>query len=150
VNGGASWMPLPSFPPPGALVFAFTPDGSRVFAGTPAGVYVSDDGGASWAPRSAGLPAGAVVSELIVDPVSTCRMYAGLGYYGDGAFYPGGIYQTLDGGASWTRISNDRESSVPVTSMRIDPSEPSRLIVATYGQGVLVLPRPLAGGGPCP
>lgn len=149
-TGGSSWTQLGSFPQPGALSFAFTPDGSRVYAGTQSGVYLSTDGGGSWAPRSSGLPAGAVVSELLVDPACACRIYAGLGYYDVQNRYEGGVYESVDGGTSWSRISSEWEAAVPVTSIRIDPLDPSRLYVSTFGAGVRVLLRSLAPGCTCP
>ncbi|HEX8244985.1 MAG TPA: hypothetical protein VF541_15860, partial [Longimicrobium sp.] len=145
-TGGSAWTQLGSFPQPGALAFAFAPDGSRVYAGTQSGVYLSTDGGGSWTPRSTGLPANAVVSELLVDPACACRVYAGLGYYDGQNRYEGGVYESVDGGSTWTRLSSDWEAAVPVTSIRIDPQDPSRLYVSTFGAGVRVLYRTSA---PC-
>lgn len=146
---GANWTPLGTFPETGALVLAVNPAATRVFAGTKSGVYVSPDGGMSWTPSSTGLPAVRVLSDLLIDPVCPCLMYAGLGYYGGARWYGGGIYQSTDGGAMWTRLTATDESRASVTSIRIDPADRSRLNFSTFGSGVRAIFRSTAAPGGC-
>lgn len=146
---GASWTPLAAFPESGALVLTVNPGATRVFAGTKTGVYVSTTGGASWSPSNTGLPSVRVVSEILVDPVCPCLVYAGLGYYHGTALYGGGIYESTDGGSSWSALTSPAEAGLSVTSIRIDPADRSRLHVATFGSGVRTLVRGLTAPGGC-
>jgi hypothetical protein len=146
---GSTWTPLATFPETGALVLAINPAATRVFAGTKSGVYVSTTGGASWMASSTGLPPVRVVSEIHIDPVCPCLMYAGLGYYDNGALYGGGIYQSSDGGATWTPLTAADESGLSVTSIRIDAGDRSRLHVSTYGSGVRTIFRSTVAAGGC-
>jgi hypothetical protein len=150
VNGGADWSRLMSFPQPGALVITINPAADRIYAGTVAGIYRSTDGGSSWAAASTGLPSSSVVSEIIVDPLCPCALYAGLGYYDWANFVGGGVYQSTDGGNSWSRLSSLSDAATTVTSIRIDPIDRSRLYVATFGSGVRALFRNIPGGCACP
>lgn len=150
INGGTSWTHLASFPEPGALVIAVTPSGNRVYAGTIGGVYMSADGGNTWTPKNVGLPATKVISELVIDASCPCRLYAGLGYYQGNYLYGGGVYQSTDGGNSWTPLTTGSDAAQTITSLKIDPLDRSRLHVATYGSGARALFRDISGGCPCP
>lgn len=146
---GGTWSPLSTFPETNALVIAVNPAATRVFAGTKSGIYVSADGGSSWSPANGGLPPVRVVSELVIDPVCPCLMYAGLGYYDWGGLYGGGVWQSSDGGTNWTALTTGDESALSVTSIRIDPADRRRLHVATYGSGVRTIFRGTAAPGGC-
>jgi hypothetical protein len=61
----------------------------------------STDGGQTWSPSGAGIDQGVVT--LAVDARDGCRLYA--------TSTRGGIYQSADGGTSWTRLQNGLESS---------------------------------------
>jgi hypothetical protein len=90
-----------------------------------------------------------VVGELLIDPVCPCLMYAGLGYYDWGAQYGGGVYQSTDGGTSWSPLMAAEEARMSVPAIRIDRSDRSRLHVATYGSGIRTLFRDLTPAGGC-
>jgi photosystem II stability/assembly factor-like uncharacterized protein len=147
-NGG-TWSPLATFPETNALVIAVNPAATRVFAGTRSGIYVSPDGGSAWSPANAGLPPLRVVSELVIDPVCPCLMYAGLGFYDGAALYGGGVWQSSDGGANWTALTSGDDAALSVTSIRIDPADRTRLHIATFGSGVRTLFRSTAVPGGC-
>lgn len=148
-TNGSTWTPLAAFPESGALVLAVNPAATRVFAGTKSGVYVSTTGGTSWTPSSTGLPPVRVVSDVVIDPVCPCLMYAGLGYFDSAGLYGGGIYQSTNGGATWSALTAADESGLSVTSIRIDAADRTRLHVATYGSGVRTIFRSIVAAGGC-
>lgn len=115
-NGGDSWSPLEGVPhhqePRGGAALkavwylAHTPDADRLYAGIdPAGLFCSDDEGASWQAVS-GLndhptnstwePSRGIfaVHSVHIDPRDPDRMCA--------AVSAGGVYRSLDGGATWS------------------------------------------------
>src|SRR5207247_7821164 len=69
------------------------------------GVWKTTDGGQSWAPMSDGLSSLAS-GAVALDPLNANIVLYGTGeqpYNGDG--FPGdGLFRSLDGGASWTKI----------------------------------------------
>ena len=148
-NSGGSWTKLTNFPEPGALVIRESPTG-EIFAGTANGVFTSADGGTSWNAANNGLPAEKVVSQIMIDPLCSCRMYVGLGFYSSGHLYKGGVYESTNGGGTWNLISSSRGETLPVTAIKIDPTDRSQLLVATYGGSVMRLFRDISGGCPCP
>jgi uncharacterized repeat protein (TIGR03803 family) len=82
------------------------------------GVFKSADGGLTWA--SGGLP-GASVGTLAVDPAVPQVVYAATS---------GGIYKTINGGASWT-VQNAGLTAFDIAGLAIDPSNPLVLYAAT-------------------
>lgn len=135
------------------------------------GVFKSMDGGASWSPSSAGLTR-SFIRSLAIDPAAPSTLYAGTA---------GGVFKSMDGGGSWSNnasalsfvvISNsitatdlfttnsgvvstnvifltnalpnpvtfwftsfDTLSFDLVTTIAIDPTDPSRLYAGTAGGG---------------
>ncbi|MFN2315877.1 MAG: WD40/YVTN/BNR-like repeat-containing protein, partial [Gemmatimonadales bacterium] len=77
------------------------------------GVYKSTDGGESWRKLTNGLPSGYTGKiSVSVSPANPRRVYA-LMEAGDGTLGPaggvdGGLYRSDDAGASWARVSADR------------------------------------------
>ncbi|KAB2349614.1 VPS10 domain-containing protein [Actinomadura rudentiformis] len=125
----------------------FRPGGER-------GVYVSSNGGRSWT-RSLDVPnATTGASGLAIDPANPKRLFATLWdrrrepdlrrYGGVGS----GLYRSLDGGASWTRLDNvtaptpgddialRSDPRLGRIGVGIAPSRPDRVYVltSTYGQ----------------
>src|SRR5262249_3338125 len=72
-NGGTSWGATSLTAPTYAL--AADPTGNTVYAGTNAGTYKSTDGGLTFNPM---IPAD-LVEAMLVDPVTSSTVYAGLG-----------------------------------------------------------------------
>ena len=140
-DGGGRWQKLPAFPPAAAPLVLRGVAGGTVYAGTSDGVYVSKDQGATWTEMSHGLPARKVVSDLIADPASPNTLYAGLGYYSGDGLYGGGVYYSRDGGANWTALNPAKLKTMSVVSVRLDPKDASKLWVATYGSGVISVPK---------
>ena len=123
-----------------------SPDGSLLYAGIdPPGLFVSADGAASWAPvtafndhptRARWEPSKGIfaVHSIHVDPRDARRLYA--------AVSAGGVYRSVDGGASWdpanvgVRAENLPESE-PVAGHNVHrlvmhPTVPDRLYRQCY------------------
>jgi len=138
----------------------FSPGGVR-------GLYRSNDGGTTWTRVLAGVNEFTGATDIAMDPTNPnklfvpmwdhhrewlCRCYAGPGT---------GIYLTIDGGDTWTRLDNDRitaftpgdtiglaQSSSTTTTAQarmgvaIAPSNPNRVYVTTGNWS-----QAAAGGG---
>jgi len=84
-------------------------------------IAVSPDGGVTWERRDAGLD-GFSVRAIAIDPSDANFVVVG---------GLSGVYRSKDGGASWTKIS-DQEN---VESLAIDPRDRDRIYVGTWRQG---------------
>ena len=131
-DGGDSWEALAVAPhheagryPTGLkAIWHLTPspDGRRLYAGIdPPGLFVSADGAASWSPvaafndhptRTRWEPSKGIfaVHSIHVDPRDARRLYA--------AVSAGGVYRSVDGGASWD------PANVGVRAENLPESEP--------------------------
>ena len=98
-----------------------------MYAGTSGGVYKTTDGARTWVPFNTGLiPPGFVTSSrslgvtaLVIDPQKTEVLYAGT---------LDGLYKTVDGGRSWTRIGTGLSDQF-ISSAAFDPLNPEILYV---------------------
>jgi photosystem II stability/assembly factor-like uncharacterized protein len=146
-DGGRSWRVLgpPALSPVAVALAPGHPltlyaggDGEGVSRA--GGLYRSTDGGASWVRLTDALDVD--VSAIAVDPRTPSTLY--LGTFGAG----GGIFESTDGGATWQRQSGspawhtrarDGTRLTPtlgITSLVVDPAEPSTLYAATGWDGV--------------
>ena len=119
---GATWKPIHGLPRNRAIwTLAFDPrDPDRVLAGTGGrGVYRSEDDGQTWQSSSAGL---VNFAAFAVAPVSDppALLTGGIS----------GVYRTTDGAATWQRVLH---RSIPIRSLAVDPSDPSRLYAGAGG-----------------
>ena len=80
---------------PGGLLYAFSL--SHLFR--------SGDGGASWVPAGAAPAACPGLLALAADPGNGQVLLAGTGVIGSGGFQCGGVYRSVDGGATWGTAS---------------------------------------------
>ncbi len=107
------------------------------------GVYRSRDGGASW--ENVGLGDSQHISRIIVHPQDPSVVWVAA----QGPLWsPGGdrgLYKTVDGGATWTRVLGGGEWT-GVTDVVIDPRDPDRLYAATWQHHRTV--AAYMGGGP--
>lgn len=112
------------------MVTAVAVDPARpevLYAGTSGGVYKTTDGARTWVPFNTGLiPPGFVTSSrslgvtaLVIDPQHTEVLYAGT---------LDGLYKTVDGGQSWTRIGTGLSDQF-ISSAAFDPLNPEILYV---------------------
>lgn len=120
-------------------------DGKTMYAGGVAGgVWKSTNGGASWTPLGDFL-ANLAVTSLAMSPQNPNVLYAGTGegqLNGD-AIRGAGIFKSVDGGATWTRLAATNNSDFHyVNDIVVSARRPSRIYAATRA-GVM---RSLDGG----
>jgi photosystem II stability/assembly factor-like uncharacterized protein len=129
LDGGASWQRARQGLPKGfagrimALAVAPSPAGT-VYADTGAGVFKSIDGGSSWQPARQGMPASAVTT-LAMAPANSQILWAS-----EAAV----VFRSTDGGASWSATAG--QPAGLVTSLAVDPGDPSTATVGTFDHGV--------------
>jgi photosystem II stability/assembly factor-like uncharacterized protein len=95
-------------------------------------IWRSTDGGQTWTDL-------VEASVIAVDPRSSAIVYAGSGRRR-------GVRKSVDGGATWSVIGSELENR-PVTSLLLDPSNPSRIFAGIDAGGVFVLDQkpPITG-----
>ncbi|MEM7306587.1 MAG: hypothetical protein AAF682_07950 [Planctomycetota bacterium] len=117
LDGGASWGSTHGFVSWEVGDITWHPtDPRRVWVGTMGGPYLSVDGGLTWSLRRAGMPPqlnwnySAPIEKVLFDPNDSTRLIAAGGSSRrwnvddvDGDF--GAVWESLDEGASWTKIS---------------------------------------------
>jgi len=136
-DAGAHWtMKLTVGPGPGLRTLTIAPtQPSTLYIGVNSkGVLKSTDGGASWVATSNGLTAaGPYVSALAVDPTTADRVYAATDPTGQ-PDTPAKIFKSTDGAAHWREVQIGFSLTVEVTSLVVDPAEPST-VYAVYSDG---------------
>ncbi len=97
---------------------------NAAWPGSGGGIFKSTDGGDTWTPLTTGLPAENVQADLAIAPSDPKRIYASVA-----TGQPTAIYRSDDGGASWTRATEDNRPAarigggdLPVLS--VDPKNP--------------------------
>ena len=135
VDGGSTWSPTAGLPSQSyvtdivagrsATYAAFTTIDTTAVVQTPIGhgIYKSTDGGVNWVPANTGIES-TVVRSLALDPSDDLNLIAGAA---------GGIFRTVDGGATWTDISADSFPSVGASVVvALDTTNP-RIVYAAAG-----------------
>lgn len=133
-EGGERWHKRMAGMADVLMVTAVAVDPARpevLYAGTSGGVYKTTDGARTWVPVNTGLiPPGFVASSrslgvtaLVIDPQKPEVLYAGT---------LDGLYKTVAGGQSWTRIGTGL-SDQSISALALDPSHPE--IVYVGGRG---------------
>jgi hypothetical protein len=100
---------------------------ARSYVATAAGVFTSTNAAASWQPAGPGLPT--PVTALALDPTHPATLYAGTS--GTGA---NGIYESGDGGASWTLVDTSLRALAPkagVLALAVAPGESDTVYAGT-------------------
>ncbi|HWU22660.1 MAG TPA: hypothetical protein VN088_14090 [Nocardioides sp.] len=106
------------------------------------GVYRSTDGGVSWQHVST-LFTGQAVSSIAVDPTNPDHLYAAT-LRGRGGNHrtsspssqPYGVYESTDGGATWTLRKGTTNELHGATDLVIDPQDPNVLFASFWGDGI--------------
>jgi len=123
-DGGATWQRAVDDEMDELSVFDISvdfADARSVFAATGAGLYKTSDGGKDWTAVS-GLPAGRPVRAVAVNPSDSMQILVGIEL--------DGMYRSIDGGASWRRISAGLEPNNSLHDILFDPTNP-RTVYAT-------------------
>lgn len=152
-DGGASWMPLTDHMPTTSIgAIAIDPsDHDVIYAGTGEanyanhsryglGIFKSTDGGQTWQHLAHGTFAGRTFSRIVVDPTDRDTVYAAVARAGGfpalaaakghpGANGPVGVFKSIDGGVSWTHLTNGIPG-VEASDVAIDRSTPSTVYAA--------------------
>jgi photosystem II stability/assembly factor-like uncharacterized protein len=116
---GAVWalQPDPHSPPEQRVVYA-TVDGH--------GIFRSEDAGESWRPVGEGLIEPPAFTSLAIDPTDSRRLFVGVRFgRKDGETLRGGVYRSLDAGATWQGVGDIPERPRVV----IAPSNPQVVYV---------------------
>jgi photosystem II stability/assembly factor-like uncharacterized protein len=102
---------------------------ARVYIGSASGgVWKTTNSGGSWAPLTDELSIlthGAVA----IDPTNPSVIYAGTGEYSSGSGGDG-LFKSLDGGASWTRVATTAQVGDSTSRIIVDPQDPQRVFLA--------------------
>lgn len=107
------------------------------------GVYKSTDGGKSW--QNMGLQASHHIGRIVLHPQDTNHLYVAVMGHLWGANEERGLYESKDGGESWSRILAVDENT-GVVDVAMDPSDPQILYAASYQRRRR--PYGFDGGGP--
>jgi hypothetical protein len=105
--------------------------------GVAGGIWRSTDSGASWTPLG-DLAPNIAVTAMAIDPLVPDRMFVGTGegWFNVDGVQGGGIYQSLDGGSTWTLLANTACTAVGgnfcfINDLVISPQNANRLYAAT-------------------
>lgn len=143
-NGGTTWNPIFDDQPYlaiGAITIdpenesiLYVGTGDRNFTGTSFignGVYKSEDAGATW--TEIGLIETGAVTEIIIDPGNSDRIFASTLGNPHIKTTERGIYRSDDGGTTWANKLFVSDSS-GVIDLVMDPSNPEVLYAAGYNR----------------
>ncbi|HET7734754.1 MAG TPA: hypothetical protein VFK52_02160 [Nocardioidaceae bacterium] len=124
-DGGASWTDLlDESENLDSDIVTVAPSNSQVVYAAGLQAWRSNDGGARWSAFGGPLTH---IEAMAVHPSDPDTAY--LGTYFDG------LHRTVDGGATWQRISTGQLDDLPIASLAIDPSRPQRLYAGTVASG---------------
>lgn len=93
------------------------------------GIYRSLDGGRTW--KCMGLELTRYIHRIIIDPVNTDIIYAGVIGNPWAPHTERGFYRSTDGGSTWNRLLFTNETS-GVADMVMDPTSPGKIFVAMW------------------
>lgn len=102
-------------------------------AGVAGGIWKTTNGGTSWTPQD-DFMANLAVTSIEMDTANNQILYAGTGegfFNGDGV-RGAGIFKTINGGTTWTRLTNTNNSNFHyVNDVVVSPANPTHVYAAT-------------------
>ncbi len=93
------------------------------------GVYRSGDGGRTW--RHAGLTDTRQIGAIVVDPHDPNVAYAAALGHQYGPNEQRGVFKTVDGGATWTKVLY-KDDNTGATALAIDPADSKTIYAALW------------------
>jgi len=134
-DSGKTWIDASAGLPLALLnAIAIDPaDTATMYASVGNMVYKTIDGGRSWVNTSS-VSASVYIVDIAVQPRHSNMVYAATLPNFSVDNDPGGLYVSVDGGATWT--PNQRLGNVALNSLTFDPFTPSTMYAASNGQGV--------------
>jgi photosystem II stability/assembly factor-like uncharacterized protein len=132
-DAGKTWT-VAGAPPPPAPCYAVIVDPLApltIYTASGGRVYKSVNGGGSWQRMDQGLGPDFIVA-LVLDPGPSHALYAAA-TYGKTGLLPGGVFKSVDGGASWTAAADQGLADPEVVALAIDPAGSGTLFAGTLG-----------------
>lgn len=139
---GHTWSPIFDGQPTGSIgALAVAPsDPDVIYVGTGEGlqrpdlsvgngVYRSADAGRTW--RHLGLDGVQQIASIIVDPTDPNRVFVAALGHPYGANPERGVYRSLDGGASWTKVLY-RDENTGAVDLAFDPTDPATVYAVLW------------------
>lgn len=103
------------------------------------GIWKTTDGGATWQDVGVNLES-LTFGAIALNPLNPNTVYAGSG---EAYIYGGyGLYKSLNGGTSWTRITNGFGAYTNFRAIKVSPTDTNYVYAALTGQDWLVNPAP--------
>jgi photosystem II stability/assembly factor-like uncharacterized protein len=143
VDGARTWSPIFDSQDTGSVgALAVAPsDPNVVYVGsgeglrrpdlsTGDGIYVSLDAGATW--RHGGLRDGQQIQAIAVDPRDPKRLFVAVVGHPFGPNEERGLYRSVDGGLTFTRVLGDGGGDVGAVAVTIDRAHPDTLYAALW------------------
>ncbi|MCL5113740.1 MAG: C39 family peptidase [Patescibacteria group bacterium] len=132
IDGGINWTNISNYGNYGVFyALAIDPfNSNNLYANDNTGVYKSTDGGINWVISSGGL--NNVYKALISDPVRPNTVYAG-----EDLGIETSAYMTVDGGSTWTDITNGLPNNVGVKRLLV-PVNDSNVLYAATEKGIYI------------
>ncbi len=94
------------------------------------GVYKTTDGGENW--TNMGLMESEHIAKVLIDPKNSDTVYVCATGKAFSDSDERGVYETMDGGRSWTRILHGPNGSTGCSSMSMDPSDPKTIYASLW------------------
>lgn len=140
LDRGRTWSPTFLSQSSSIGVLAFDPeDADTVYAGGESagavhhrGVFASTDGGVTWVPLPAFGDGQHGAQALAVPRGRPGTLYAGTSDFEGGVAGEEGVFETTDGGLTWTPIDGGL-TSLDIRDLEASPQDPSVLYAATAG-----------------
>ena len=135
-DGGATWHrpEVGIFNQYGMIVELSLTEPDMILATSSVGLWQSFDAGRNWDWVNSQFQ-NSHVHGLAVDPFDANTIYVGVGR-DDTNPSDQGMYKTTDGGATWFGINEGFPDDVHVAEIRIDPTDPQTVYLATRGHMV--------------
>ena len=146
-DGGVTWEALNNMPPEHDDVGQIAcdpvdPDVVYICLGVDEGIFKSTDGGQTWNDINNNLPRNPyyfAASGIAINPQNPENLYVNS--------YWCGIFASHDGGQTWDDFNQGLRTTYPRGRTLIDPTDPSRVFLATNGNSVWEIT--MTGGGDC-